>query len=426
MLLHIAPRAPESAGFGTPPGVCHNRSMDDRIDSTGEAIWKGLSRLVRDLVKRRPGGHLIESQLPEFEIRLPFRASGVGADRSAFCRALRRDVERQIDEAIELSAAFRPGHAFCHRCNDATCEHSLPPSSRHVFVRYAPTGLPCWEEFAQFCLAQRHPDVDRLYANPPAFVSLVQDAGTLRADLLESFQVDRQELLGQLTAGFFSLRSQACEGRSILALTIQVTASRSPGGPRRLGLNVLGRTPKGEDLSMLWDRQEDMAWRRGVRWAQEALATIERDVRARGGRKRRSISQPELESRVAGILNGLARRLEQDLRSRQRRTTHADRRHQEGDRPTRSALNDIRVARSAEAFLFDERRGTLVILGDRGRTHFFTREGRLVSSVRYSREAIERKRGAGLWRAASEDETRVIREKLQLPHAGGGRRPDRG
>ena len=59
-------------------------------------------------------------------------------------------------------------------------------------------------------------------------------------------------------------------------------------------------------------------------------------------------------------------------------------------------------------------------------THFFTREGRLVSSVRYSREAIERKRGAGLWRAASEDETRVIREKLQLPSAGSERRPNRG
>ena len=50
------------------------------------------------------------------------------------------------------AAVFRPGHAYCHRCKGAMCEHSEPPSSRHVFVGYAPTGAPRWTDFAQWCL----------------------------------------------------------------------------------------------------------------------------------------------------------------------------------------------------------------------------------------------------------------------------------
>jgi hypothetical protein len=384
--------------------------MVERGVPSGEAIWKSLRRLIDELLRRRAGGHLLNGRVPDLDLHLPLRLSGPEAGPAAFSRALRAAIEPQIDAAIALVAAFRPGHAFCHRCDAATCEHSLPPSSRHVFVGYAPTGAPRWEEFAQFCLQQRHPEVDRLYADPPAFLTLVQDAGTLGADLLEPFQGAGQDLLGQLIAGFFPVRSRTGEGRGVLALTVQVGVARAGPDRHRLGLNVLGRTPAGEELSLLWERQEDLAWRRGVRWAQSALASIEKD--AGRGRRRGGIPRAELESRVAGILNGLARRLEQDLRGRSRRTVHASLRHSEGDRPTRKALDDIREVRLNGALLVDDRSGALVVLGDRGRTHFFTPEGRLVSSVRYSREAIERKRGSGLWRTASEEESREFRRLL--------------
>ncbi|HET6279065.1 MAG TPA: hypothetical protein VFG08_09795, partial [Candidatus Polarisedimenticolia bacterium] len=242
------------------------------MTTAGEAIWKGLSRLVHDLLRRRPGGHLIEGRIPDLELRLPLRLQRSESEAAAFSRRLCDSIEEQLDTAIELLAAFRPGHAFCHRCASAACDHSLPPSSRHVFVGYAPTGAPRWEEFAQYCLQQRHPEVDRLYEDPPAFLTLVQDAGSLRADLLEPFHHSAQDLLGQLTAGFFPIRARAGEGRGVLALTIQVSVARAAGGRSRLGLNVLGMTPGGEDLGMLWERQEDFAWRRGVRWAQAALA----------------------------------------------------------------------------------------------------------------------------------------------------------
>jgi len=119
----------------------------------------------------------------------------------------------------------------------------------------------------------------------------------------------------------------------------------------------------------------------------------------------------ELQRRVAGIMRGLARRLERDQRSRSRRTRHAERRHSSGERPTRKAIDDARGA-SDEAFMIDERAGTVVVLGDRGRTHFFTPAGQLVSSVRYGKDAIARKIKLEKWRGADAEERETLRKKL--------------
>jgi hypothetical protein len=75
------------------------------------------------------------------------------------------------------------------------------------------------------------------------------------------------------------------------------------------------------------------------------------------------------------------------------------------------ALEDARRA-DAGSVLFDEKHGTFVVPGDRGRTHFFTAEGKLVSSVRYSAEAIERKRKLGFWRPASREEADALRRRI--------------
>jgi hypothetical protein len=198
------------------------------------------------------------------------------------------------------------------------------------------------------------------------------------------------------------------EGRAIFALTIQVAASRGAGGRVRHGLNILGKAPGGEDLATLWERQDDLPWRHAVSWGQAALATLDRGPLRRGTKPRPERSREELEQRVAGILAGIARRLEKDVRARGRRTQHAQERHASGERPTRMARADARRADLA-GVLIDERNDTVVVLGERGRAHFFTRDGRLVSSVRYGREAIERKRKLGLWRAATPAEAEAFR-----------------
>ncbi len=383
--------------------------MEDRALALGEIAWDVLRRMAQELLGRKAGGHLVESSLREVELRIVLPLRGAGADPSVFSRQIVAALDARLDEMVQHAAAFRPGHAFCHRCVNAACEHSRPPSCRHVFVGYAPTGTPRFEDFAQHCLEIRHPDVDRLYEDPPAFFTLLQGAGALRAGLLQAFEAGSYELLGQVTAGFFPVRTRIAEGRGVLALTFQVAASRNESGMSRYGLNILGRAPSGEELEMLWERHDELPWRRSVRWAQSALVSLSKPVRG-GGRRggRGGLSDEERDRRVEGILRGMARRLEHDVRSRSRRTGHAQDRHESGDRPTRMAVTDARTARE-QAVLIDDRNGTLVVLGERGRTHFFTRDGRLVSSVRYSRDAIERKRKLRVWREASPSEAEALR-----------------
>jgi hypothetical protein len=381
--------------------------MNDRTDDLSEAVRETLDRLVRERLARRPGGHLIEAQLPEIELRLRLPLDGSDGGARAFSTRLVAAIDELLDDAVQLAAAFRPGHVWCHRCESLTCEHSRPPSSRQVFVGYAPTGFPRWEDFAQVCLERKHPRVDQLYDEPPAFLTLVQGKAALRGKMLAAFDNGSYELLGQVVAGFFPVRARAEEGRGVLALTAQVAASRTRRGKLRLGLNLLGRTPSGDDLERLWDRHEELPWRKAVRWAQSALQT----VTPRRGRAAAGAPLAEAEQRVERILQGLARRLERDHRARGRRTRHAEERHASGKRPTRKALDDAREV-SSDSLLVDERTGTVVVLGERGRTHFFTPDGRHVSSVRYSREAIERKLKSELWRPATEELTETFRSKL--------------
>ncbi len=141
-----------------------------------------------------------------------------------------------------------------------------------------------------------------------------------------------------------------------------------------------------------------------VQWGQQVLQTIERAQGRKG-------STPEaLSRRVEGLLNGIARRLEQDRRARDRRTGHAEKRHTQGDRPTRMAFTDL--ARGGDdRFMIDERRETMIVLGERGRAHVFNFNGKLVTSIRYSPESIERKVRREIWRPATAEEIAGLRKK---------------
>jgi hypothetical protein len=387
--------------------------MKEGAETLGEVAWDVLQRIVRERLARKPGGHLIESDLDRLDLHLPLVLGGTAEQPGLFAAELIRSIDRMLDDAVQHAAAFRPGHAWCHRCERADCEHSRPPSGRQVFVGYAPTGMPRWEDFAQFALELRHPEVDRLYDQPPAFLTLVQSKEELHGGILQAFRDGSYELLGQVIAGFYSVPARVEEGRGVLALTVQAAASSASRGRRRVGLNLIGLTPSGESLDLLWERQDELPWRRPVRWAQSALATLNRS-RGGQGRHGRDLPAEVFEQRVDGILRGLARRLERDRRARGRRTRHAEQRHNSGERPTRKALDDARQANS-DSVMVDETRGTIVVLGERGRTHFFTPEGRLVSSVRYGREAIARKIKHDRWRPATAEEVETVRSHLVDP-----------
>lgn len=378
----------------------------DRLRALGEDAWRAIDAMLREILGRRPGAHLVDRALRRIELRLTVDLSGSPDEPRRFAHALATSLEEIVDEAVEHAAAFRPGRAYCHRCGSASCEHSLPPSSRDVFLGYAPTGMPRWGDFAQHCLELKHPQVDRLFDRPPALISLVQDRDDLHGGMVDAFDDGRYELLGQVIAGFFLAPTAGRNGRDVVALTFQAATSRPRRGRRKVGLNLLGVAPDGRPLESLWEQADDMPWRTAARWAQGALGTL-----TDGGGARRRTERAVVRERVDGILRGLARRLVSDSRSRARRTRHAEERHASGTRPTRKAVDDARRV-DAGSFFVDERSGTLVVVGDRGRTHFFTADGQHVSSVRYSRDALERKRRLEIWRPGSAEELVTFRGRL--------------
>src|SRR5262245_29760116 len=162
--------------------------MEDRSLALGEIAWDVLHRLIRERLSRKAGAHLIDGAIDRIALEITLPGKGVPAPGEAFARTLAFEIDAILDEAIQHAASFRPGHAFCHRCASTPCEHSAAPSHRHVFAGYTPTGVPRWEDFAQMCLNLRHPEVDRLYADPPAFVSFVRTGMELNSDLLDAFR----------------------------------------------------------------------------------------------------------------------------------------------------------------------------------------------------------------------------------------------
>jgi hypothetical protein len=360
-------------------------------DEGGRAIYRLLRGMIDALLAARPGGHLVKGSREEILVRLPLTGAG---DEERFAADLQSALADEVDEAIRRAAAFQPGHVYCHRCRAAACEHSAPPSALHVFTGYNPTGTPTWEPLAQALTALRHDDVHLLYEDKRALVTLVQDSATLRGTMLEAWQNPLCEVVGQLVAGYF----RAPGNGERLALTLQVTASRSSKQGLRLGLNLLGSSAAD------WPAESEPPWQRPVYWARKALDSVAAPKGS--GRERRLPTPGQVEERVVGILNGLGRRLRHERRGVRRRTGHAEQRHRSGKRPTRKAVDDVAAA-GAGAFLVDVHNDTLVVLGDKGRTHFFTPAGRLASSVRYSKDAIEGKKRRGQWQPAPDE--RVVR-----------------
>ena len=377
--------------------------MPDRSNALGREAWRVLRELVRETLKRKGAGSAVERDLGAIDLAFDWRPGEEGPDaEDGFARSLVDAVDRRVDEAVEHALRFRPGRAWCFRCKDAACEHAAPRDSREVLAGYGPTGTPSWAEFGQWALDRKHPEVDRLYADPPGLIGIVQRAGETDRRMLPAFREGRFRPLAQATVGYWSFADHPADGRGALALTFQVAATPRSGRGWRLGLNTIGRAPGGEPLDRLWERRTDLPWRKAVNWAQAALRSVATD----GSRNRKRV-----EDRVDGILEGFVRRLLREERARCRRTRHASERHLSRSRPTGLAVKDARET-PVERWLMDVRQGTWVVLGDRGRTHFFNEDGKLVSSVRYRRDAIDRKRRAGAWKPAAAADVHRLRNRL--------------
>ena len=379
-------------------------------------VLKLLTDEVRERIDRHPLGHLLAGRGEPLELHLSVPTALREGRLDQAAREAEETVQAAVQALLEHSSVFQPGRVFCLRCQSSRCEHAAPTDARHVFIGYASTGVPRYRDFGQWLLERRDPRVDLLYREPPQLVAAVSLEPELSGDLMPIYQNGGYRIHGQVAVGWY--RAPDPNGpvghRRPLAVSFQMISSRPQGQRRRFGLNVIGTGPGGEPLEHLWDRLGQIPWNDPVRWTQSVLTGIEHQL-AKAPRTPPQV----LDQRLDGLINALGRRLEKGARGKERRTQHAERRHQEGDRPTRMALADLARA-TPENLFFDTRRETLIVLGDRGRTHFFNQSGKLVTSVRYEPAAIEKRRNNGIWRPAANGEVTALREKaMGAPSASG-------
>jgi hypothetical protein len=368
-------------------------------------------RLLREELRaradRHPAGHLLGRRGDALlvEASVPLAADEDLLDEAA--GSLGERLQQALSGLLAQRSVLQAGCVYCLRCRTSGCAHSRPGGSREVFAGYGPSGVPRFVDFGQWLLSSGDIRVETLYREGRSLVAHWSGERELTRDLLPAFRDARVgfRLLGQVAAGWY--RVPAGERHSdALALSFQIVSTSPEGRKRRFGLNVVGAAPGGAPLEDLHERLGALPWSAAVRWTQLALEDVERHQR---GRRRQS--DEVIERRMEGLLAGLARRLEQRQRSSSRRTRHAERRHESGQRPTRMAVLDLERAR-AEDILVDGRDRTLVVLGERGRTHFFNRSGKLVTSVRYPPETIERRKSGGRWRPASSEDVAALRQAV--------------
>lgn len=361
-------------------------------------VRQALELLVDEVARRvdkHPAGHLIGDDRQRLRLEIDVPMDPRDGDLERLATELWQRLDEGVRDILLHRASFRAGRVFCLRCSSADCEHALPAAPRHVFAGYGPTGMPRFVDLGELLLSRGDPRVGELFDDDGGLVTREIPGEDLTEELLPAFrqEASRYQVLGEVVSGWYRIPDPA--GRSqAMALTIQVVSARHGKMRPRFGVNVLGVGPGGEPLEHLLDRIDSVPWTAAVRWAQSVL----RNAKAVPPR------------RAEGLVAGIARRLERESRSSRRRTRHATSRHEQGNRPTRMAWADLSRA-APGSLLFDTRAKTLIVLGERGRSHVFSTAGKLVTSVRYPPATVTRRVEKGVWRTATPEEEALLREK---------------
>ncbi len=288
-------------------------------------------------------------------------------------------MRAEIAAQVSHRAAFRPGHVLDLRHPERVGPETAPADSRRVFVGFSATGAPLFLDFAQWLLQSKHPQLDLLYARPPGLVIVVSPAEALRRGAAVP-SASRPASTGRCTARWRPAFSR-CRGRTApgqLALDFPGAVLGGQGGrPAALRAERAGHPGRAaRELEHLMDRLARKAvgaaaWqtRRGL--GASGARVIERSQGKSGGDP-----APASSRAIEGILGGPV----PPRAGPPRAPPHANTPKSaacKGDRPTSHALRD--AWRWTEDILVDALGGTFVVLGDRGRAHVWSGQGKLVT-----------------------------------------------
>lgn len=368
------------------------RSGRDRDEAAVREVLARLDAIARRVLERELRGQRPSRPLGRITLDVDVALDGRPDDDDRVAATLRHlgDRVRAVSDGV---VPLRPGRIYCFRSGSSREPHCVPATPREVFIGYDPTGRPRFTDFADLALARGDARIDDLYQDPPRPFAIYASGHELRMDQLDVFggRSDAFRIIAQLAFGYVPARGRVGVDGDAFSLTIQAVETRDTRDAARFDLNIVGG-PSDRSLEAWLAEALDGAVATAVRAARRRV----RDV-ARGRR-----AGTDAEAAIEPILRDLARALERFYRQRGRRTRHSRDRRQQRDRPTQQALVDAERADADHVFRDDEKR-TWVVVGPRGRTHVFSDDGRHVTSVSYTREAIERKCRQKRWRSVDAD-----------------------
>jgi hypothetical protein len=186
--------------------------MEDRVHALGEVAWDVLHRMVHSSQKGGAPDRIERSELSA--ARSPALKEPGGS--KAFSEALVATLDGCPTRWSSTAASGRG--TFCHLARRGLRAPSpfLPPRLR----RLPPTGMPS-RRISRSTVSRSATQVDRLYAEPPAFVTLVHDASSLRG-AARAFTTGSTSSSGGSPRGFFPTRSRAEEAGESSRSTFQI------------------------------------------------------------------------------------------------------------------------------------------------------------------------------------------------------------
>ena len=207
-----------------------------------------------------------------------------------------------------------------------------------------------------------------------------------------------------------------------VAFTLQAVEFRRLDGSPRLELNVLARLSDGSAALDAIQGPYQARISDVISSARHRISSLRPPLRSQAKRRRTS-PLPDTTSRVADILQGLARKLERVGRQRGRRTAHAEG-NRIKNRPTSKAWEDA-LGAPTESILWDRQERTFVVLGPRSRVHVFSPQGRHVTSLVLAPEAVQSRKRRKRWLPLTEDQKERFGSGISLPVRQATRDPGR-
>ncbi len=299
--------------------------------------------------------------------------SGMSAEELA------AEAEEAAGELASTLAVVHTGHVYCYSCHSAACVHAAPSEPGQVFIGYASTGKPRWDELFNFLLFLGDERTDQLFDRQPEVLVRLVNRKQLNAEQLISFGKNSftYRIWCELVAGYI----RAADLRA--ALTVQIVETRD----HKLYLQIIADSRLREALANAPEDQRSSLYR-----LHDALGEAQRRIASLGNLWQNTKSKErrkKLRPKVYDVLRHLAHSIERKGRQYRRRTIHAEVRSRER-RPVHKAHDDLLQASGAD-FFRDTVRNSFIVAGKAGRMHVYSDEGKHITTLIFKGDELARR-----------------------------------